>query len=167
MGCDASTFLTLLQEQAAESRDPDTLGAFVVDAVKKNMPKASWVGIYWLRGQELVLGPYDGPATEHTRIPVGTGVCGTAIAEDEDQRIEDVRAVDNYLACSAETRSELVVLIRSQDRVVGQLDLDSNEVGAFTEDDHCIIKAVADSLGAVMEPPHVPVAGGEGDLAAE
>ena len=117
-----------------------------------------------LRGQELVLGPFEGAETQHTRIAIGEGVCGTAIAQDSDQRVADVRDIDNYLACSPTTRSELVVLIRSHGRVIGQLDVDADEVDAFTENDHCILRAVADGLGAVIEPPKAPVAG---DLATE
>ena len=112
--------------------------------------QAGWVGIYWLRKQELVLGPFEGPETEHARIPVGTGVCGTAAATDRDQRVDDVRELDNYLACSNATRSELVVLIRSQGRVIGQIDLDADEVGAFSENDYCVVRTVADGFGGLL-----------------
>ena len=80
------------------------------------LPHFHWVGVYWLKGNELVLGPYVGPPTEHVRIPVGRGVCGTAVAENMNQIIEDVRELDNYLACNLETRSEIVVLIRHPTR---------------------------------------------------
>jgi GAF domain-containing protein len=114
------------------------------------MPQATWVGIYWLEGDELVLGPFEGPPTEHARIPVGRGVCGTAIAEDKDQVVTDVRQVENYLACSATTRSELVVLIRCMGKVVGQVDMDADTVGAFSAVDHCVVRAVADSFGGIL-----------------
>jgi L-methionine (R)-S-oxide reductase len=156
VGCDAATLLTVLQDAARETRDADALGARVVAAIRDAMPQAGWVGIYWLQGRELVLGPYVGPATEHTRIPVGRGVCGTAVAEDRDLRIADVREIENYLSCSAAVRSELVVLIRSGDRVVGQLDLDSDEVDAFGENDACVLRAVADGLGALIDRPAAP-----------
>ena len=77
--------------------------------------KFQWVGIYLLQGKTLVLGPFLGEKTNHTRIPVGRGVCGTAVAENRDQNIPDVRALSNYLSCSLETRSELVCLIRDGD----------------------------------------------------
>ncbi|MCX7924930.1 MAG: GAF domain-containing protein, partial [Fimbriimonadales bacterium] len=101
------------------------------------LPHFHWVGIYWLKGNELVLGPYVGPPTEHVRIPVGRGVCGTAVAENMNQIIEDVREIENYLACNLETRSEIVVLIRHPDdgRIIGQIDVDGTEVGAFDESD--------------------------------
>ena len=116
------------------------------------MPQASWVGIYWLEGSELQLGPFVGPPTEHTRIPVGTGVCGTAVATDEDVVVEDVRELDNYLACSATVRSEIVVLIRAHGEVIGQFDLDAESVGAFSDNDLCVLRAAADGFGGLLEP---------------
>lgn len=151
MACDASEILKQLAARAQESRDPDQLGAALVSILRAQFPQASWVGIYWLRGRELQLGPFEGPATEHTRIAVGQGVCGTAVAEDRDQVIPDVRQLDNYLACSAAVRSEIVVLIRSRGRVIGQLDADSEQVDAFGPDDHCVLKAVADSFGGLVQ----------------
>jgi len=157
MSCDATPFLRILSEGALRGDDRDALGTRLVSALKNAFPQASWVGIYWLQGRELVLGPYVGPATEHKRIPVGQGVCGTAIAEDEDQRVDDVRKRPNYLACSASVRSEIVVLIRSAGRVIGQFDLDSEQVGGFSDDDHCVLRAVAASLGGLLaSPPKFP-----------
>jgi GAF domain-containing protein len=149
MQADASTVLAVMRAKAAESADREALGHAVVAALSEALPQASWTGIYWLEGRELHLGPFVGPETEHTRIPVGRGVCGTAVAEDADQVVHDVRALDNYLSCSVGVRSELVVLIRAGDRVLGQFDLDAEEVGAFSPDDHCLVRAVADAFGAL------------------
>src|SRR5580698_6694523 len=86
--------------------------------------KFDWVGIYVLSGDTLELGPYIGAPTEHTRIKVGVGVCGTAVARNEDLNVPDVSASDNYLACSIETQSELVVLIHDRDgNILGQIDI--------------------------------------------
>jgi GAF domain-containing protein len=150
MACDASVVLSALQAKATETLDADVLGKTLVTSLKENLPKADWVGIYWLRGPQLHLGPYVGPETEHTVIPVGRGVCGTAIAEERDQIVEDVTKVENYLACSASTRSEIVVLIRSMGHVVGQIDIDSNEPSAFGAVEHCILRAVADAFGGLL-----------------
>ena len=157
MPCDASAILNAMQSHAADARDAsaidaEDLGRVVVDAVKNALPQASWVGIYWLRRGELVLGPYEGPPTEHDRIPIGTGVCGTAVADDRDQVIPDVREVENYLACSADVRSEMVVLIRSHGQVVGQIDLDAPDVDAFSRDDYCVLRTVADGFGGLLGP---------------
>jgi L-methionine (R)-S-oxide reductase len=111
-------------------------------------PKFNWVGIYVLKGKFLDLGPFIGAASEHTRIAVGKGVCGTAVAEDRDQNVPDVRAVGNYLACSLETRSELVVLIRNaKGKILGQIDIDSHTTNAFGSDEEEAVKKVASELG--------------------
>jgi L-methionine (R)-S-oxide reductase len=112
-------------------------------------PKFNWVGVYVLRDDTLELGPYVGAATEHTRIKIGVGVCGTAVARNDDLNVPDVTAVDNYLACSTDTRSELVVLIRSGDgRILGQIDIDSHTTGAFGEEEERAVRQVAHELGA-------------------
>ncbi len=147
---DATQILRMLQATAAETRDRDELAATALRGLRDTLPQASWSGIYWLEGQELVLGPFHGPATDHTRIPVGRGVCGTAVEEGADQRVDDVRERANYLACSASVRSELVVLIRARDTIVGQFDFDAEEVGAFDADDLCVVRAVADAFGALI-----------------
>ncbi len=105
-----------------------------------------WVGIYWLEQDELVLGPFVGAPTEHQRIPIGRGVCGTAVAEGKNQIVADVRQLRNYLACSLETRSEIVVLIRKAGRIIGQIDADGDEEGAFDATDEALLTAVAERL---------------------
>jgi GAF domain-containing protein len=116
------------------------------------LPHYHWVGIYWLEGDTLVLGPYVGPPTEHTRIPVGRGVCGTAVAENANQIVEDVRLHENYLACNLETRSEIVVLIRHPETgaIIGQIDVDGTEVGAFDQSDEAFLTAIAQQIAASL-----------------
>ncbi len=161
MTCDASRVLAALQAKATETQDATILATTVVEALAAEIPQATWVGLYWLRGSELVLGPFVGEPTEHTRIPVGVGVCGKAVADDTDQLIDDVRKVENYLACSPHVRSELVVLVRSRGEVVGQIDMDAREVGAFDADNQCVTRLVADSFGGLIEPvPYDPATEG-------
>lgn len=105
-----------------------------------------WSGIYRLEGDVLVLDEYVGAETDHTRIPVGVGVCGTAVATDENQVIKDVRELENYLSCSIDTRSEIVVLIRGENGVLGQIDIDGHSVGAFADSDEQMLEAMADLL---------------------
>jgi GAF domain-containing protein len=105
---------------------------------------------YMLHGSELVLEAYAGRETEHTRIPVGTGVCGTAVAEKRDQNVGDVGAIGNYLACNLFTKSELVVLIRRGDHILGQIDIDSDVPNGFGDREHADVKEVADALAVLL-----------------
>ena len=107
------------------------------------LPTYDWSGIYRLEGDTLVLDEYVGAVTDHTRIPVGRGVCGTAVAEDRNQVIEDVRELTNYLACSTQTRAEIVVLIKAGSEILGQIDIDGRQVGAFDESDEAMLTEIA------------------------
>jgi len=120
----------------------------VMEIIHERHPHYEWVGVYVLRGDMLELGPYAGAPTEHTRIPVGVGVCGTAVAQGANQIIADVREVANYLSCSPTVRSEIVVLIRQGQEIVGQIDADSDAVGAFDEEDEEFL----DEVGRVIAP---------------
>lgn len=109
-----------------------------------------WTGIYELGSDGILhLGPYVGAATEHTEIPVGRGICGTAVAEKRDLNIPDVREVGNYLACSLQTRSELVVLIREGETIYAQIDIDSHTVNAFDAAATRAVERVAGWLASV------------------
>ena len=105
---------------------------------------------YMLHGDQLVLEAYAGRDTEHTRIPVGKGVCGTAVATGQDQNVKDVTAVGNYLACNLDTKSELVVLIRRGSTILGQIDVDSDVPAGFGDREHQDVKAVADALAVLL-----------------
>ena len=111
-----------------------------------------WVGVYLMKKDEpkLWLHNYVGEPTEHALIEVGEGVCGTAVAEKKNQNIADVSEVENYLACSPRVKAELVVLIRAGDEILGQIDIDSHQKGAFSEEDEQGVQAVADKLAEVI-----------------
>ncbi len=113
-------------------------------------PPYTSVYLYMLHGNELVLEAFAGRETEHTRIPVGTGVCGTAVSSGNDQNVPDVTAVGNYLACNTWTRSELVVLIRRGTTILGQIDIDSDVPDPFTPEEEGAVKQVADALGILL-----------------
>jgi L-methionine (R)-S-oxide reductase len=108
------------------------------------------VYLYMLHGDELVLEAFSGRETDHTRIPVGVGVCGTAVTTREDQNVPDVRAAEHYLACNAWTRSELVVLIRRGNLILGQIDIDSDVPDPFTPEEEAAVKQVADALAVLL-----------------
>ena len=108
----------------------------------------NWVGVYVLKGKHLELGPFIGETTEHSRIPVGKGICGKAVMENSDQNIPDVSAEKSYLACSFKTKSELVVLVRNRDgKILGQIDIDSHTPDAFGPEEEKSVRQVARELG--------------------
>ena len=129
-------------ERLAERGGADTLQE-AVEALQE-IEHYSWVGIYLVEGEDLVLGPWRGPqATEHVRIPVGQGVCGAAAASGETEIVDDVNADPRYLACFASTRSEIVVPIAHDGRVVGEIDIDSDRPAAFGDEDRELLERVA------------------------
>ena len=118
--------------------------AAAVKALQEGFEHYSWVGIYLVEGDDLVLGPWNGPqATEHVRIPVGQGICGAAAATGQTEVVDDVNADERYLACFPWTRSEIVVPIAFQGRMVGEIDTDSDRPAAFGEDDRAFLERVA------------------------
>jgi L-methionine (R)-S-oxide reductase len=119
----------------------------VVEVLFASHPTWSWVGVYLVVGDTLVLGPYAGAPTEHTRIPVGTGVCGAALEQGRNMVIGDVKGLDNYLACSPSTQSEMVLLIRDDGDIVGEFDVDSDDIDAFGAPDLDALRPLADLAG--------------------
>jgi GAF domain-containing protein len=109
----------------------------------------NWLGFYFLKGNELVLGPFQGqPAC--VRIPVGRGVCGTCVATGETQRVDDVHAFPGHIACDVRSRSELVVPVWAGGQVVGVLDIDSPLPGRFTLADQAYVEALIDEFTALQ-----------------
>jgi L-methionine (R)-S-oxide reductase len=123
--------------------DADDLLRAVVEMLHDRFSHYSWVGIYFVEGDELVLGPWQGPqAAEHVRIPVGQGVCGAAAASGQTEVVDDVNADPRYLACFPSTRSEIVVPVRYEGRVVAEIDVDSDQPAAFGADDRRFLERV-------------------------
>lgn len=145
---DGTTVVHDLQRLRDEGHLSDALLRNAVKQIQKADPRFDWVGVYLFNEDknELWLHNYVGAPTEHAKIPVGTGVCGTAVAEKANQIVNDISEVENYLACNPDTRSEIVVLIRAGDQIFGQIDVDSSDEAAFTEDDEKEISAIADKL---------------------
>jgi L-methionine (R)-S-oxide reductase len=124
--------------------------AEIVELLHRNRPQFNWVGIYLLKDAELVLGPYVGMPTAHTRISLNEGICGAAASSGETIIVDDVNADPRYLSCSLETRSEIVVPIKRDGRVLGEIDIDSDTPAAFTEDDRKLLEAVAEIIAAKL-----------------
>ena len=117
-----------------------------VAMLKDGVPAYTWVGIYLVEGDELVLGPFLGKPSPHTRIPLGKGICGAAASQAQTIIVDDVNADPRYLACSLETRSEIVVPIIHDGRVLGEIDIDSDKAAAFGPADRDLLEAVAGHL---------------------
>lgn len=128
----------------------DEVLTYAVRLLKTEREHYNWVGIYLLEGDMLVLHNYLGKPTEHTRIPVGVGVCGVAVAEGANQIIGDVTKLDNYLACSVGTRAEIVVLIRRGADILGQIDIDSDLENAFNHEDEELLARASDLLARLF-----------------
>ena len=122
-----------------------------VQVLEDEFEHYSWVGIYLVEANELVLGPWQGPeATEHVRIPVGQGVCGAAAATGRTEVVDDVNADPRYLACFPSTRSEIVVPIVHEGLVVGEIDIDSDRPAAFDDDDRAFLERVAELIAPAV-----------------
>ena len=139
--------LQQLETVQASGAGFDRLLEAAVRGVHQLDPRFHWTGIYELFPDDVLrLGPFIGAPTEHCFIGVGKGVCGSAVAEKRNMNIPDVSRHSNYLPCSSETKSELVVLIRSNDVIHAQIDIDSHQLAAFDEQAVASVQRVADWL---------------------
>ena len=146
----ADTLIHALQGAFRRDVSRQELLQLAATKMRQAGPPYTGVYLYMLHGSELELEAFDGRPTEHTRIPVGAGICGRAVAERRDINVADVSKADGYLACSIETLSELVVLIRRHDEILGQIDIDSDLNGGFDDDEQRAVKAVADALAVLL-----------------
>lgn len=136
-------------ESVKGCRDRDDLARRSVDALATLFTHYNWVGIYWLRGNILELGPWKGPeATQHTTIEIGTGICGSAAMSGRIENVPDVGSDSRYLSCFTRTKSEIVIPIFSGGRIIGEIDIDGDDEGAFVQRDEIFLKRVADMFDA-------------------
>ena len=136
--------LNVVRAAIAEAAGPEAAAQRVVDLLHDRFPSYDWVGIYWVDGTDLVLGPWTGPqATEHTRIPIGTGVCGAAAESGRTEIVPDVSLDPRYLACFASTKSEIVVPIFDGGEVIGEIDIDGSDLDAFDATDARFLEEIA------------------------
>jgi L-methionine (R)-S-oxide reductase len=138
--------LNFVRQVIAEAPGPEAAAQRVVEELHERFGHYDWVGIYWVdaAGRELVLGPWIGPeATEHTRIPLGVGICGAAAASGYTEVVDDVQSDPRYLACFASTRSEIVVPVFAEGQVIGEIDIDSGDPAAFDATDRLFLEEIA------------------------
>jgi GAF domain-containing protein len=148
---DSGAVLDQVLAAVRDAADADAAMNAAVELLARALPHYTWVGIYLLEGNELVLGPYVGKPSPHTRIPLGRGICGAAATGKTTIIVDDVNADDRYLACSIETRSEIVVPIMRGGDVLGEIDIDSDQIAAFNQDDRTMLESVAALLAERLE----------------
>ena len=149
---DGGKLVKRIQEMRDEGYLSDAILREAVKQIKVTEDRYNFVGVYLHKPEEnlLWLHNYVGEGTDHAKINVGEGVCGTAVAEKKDQNVPDVTKITNYLACSPRTKSELVVLIRAGEDIFGQIDIDSKDKDGFPEKVESNVKLVADKLAEVF-----------------
>jgi GAF domain-containing protein len=143
---DYEQLLARLTTDIDDAADATAAMTAVVERLRRELPQYTWAGIYLLDGNELVLGPFSGKPSPHTRIPLGRGICGAAATEKATIVVDDVNADPRYLACSLDTRSEIVVPILDGSTVLGEIDIDSDRPAAFSDRDRTLLEAVAARL---------------------
>ena len=145
---DPNDLIKDLQDMRDEGHLSDALLRRAVRDISSSDDRFDWVGVYLLNSEaeELWLHNYIGSPTDHAKIAVGEGICGTAVAEGTNQNVPDVSAIENYLTCSPTVKSEMVVLIRAGEDIFGQFDVDSDEAAAFSTEDVEAVQVVADKL---------------------
>lgn len=140
---DRGQLVTAIRSAVDAAPNPDAAMRQVVELLKDGVPDYTWVGIYVMDGNELVLGPYLGKPSPHTRIPLGSGICGAAATEKATIVVDDVNADPRYLACSLDTKSEIVVPIMNGTEVLGEIDIDSDRPAAFGDADRQLLEPIA------------------------
>jgi len=139
----------------AEARTADQLMKSITLLLNQQLLKHNWVGFYMLEPGAnppmLVLGHYQGAMTPHTRIPLNEGICGAAASSGKTVVVDDVNSDPRYLACSLETKSEIVVPVFMHGQVVGELDIDSHFGAAFGTEDRQLVEYCAQLVGKKLE----------------
>jgi L-methionine (R)-S-oxide reductase len=141
-------------EAMLKSEQPNrTKLELICKLLKNNIPGYDWVGFYIVdpqKNKELILGPFIGEPTEHVRIPFGRGICGRAADTGKTVIVSDVSGEDNYLACSTKVKSEIVVPIFRDNRLVGELDIDSHEASAFNDRDKQFLLGICKNVSKII-----------------
>ena len=150
-----SDLIPVIDSLARSARSSDDLMTSIVVLLYEKLTRYNWVGFYMLVKENqrdmLALGPFKGSMTSHTRIPLNQGICGAAASSRKTLVIDDVNADPRYLACSLETKSEIVVPVFVRGKVVGELDIDSHFRAAFGPDDRTLCEHAAAVLGRFLE----------------
>jgi len=154
LASDSLALLHQFRHAALAASSLEQLLTEIVAAAAQRLPHFSWTGFYMLDPADsamLVLGPFVGDPTPHTRIPVSQGICGAAVASGQTVVVDDVNSDPRYLSCSIQTKSEIVVPIYANGRVVGEIDIDSHLPAAFKQEDREFLEEAARIVGDYIE----------------
>lgn len=157
MSTSAQESVTLIAELNAIAptfANADALMNSIVSLLHEKLTRYNWVGFYMIDPKDsntLVLGPFRGSMTPHTRIPLNQGICGAAASSGQTVVVDDVNKDPRYLACSLETKSEIVVPVFVKGKVVGELDIDSHFLAAFGPEDRKLCEHAAVLVGKFIE----------------
>jgi L-methionine (R)-S-oxide reductase len=149
-----SVLLERLSQLALSAPSLMALQEGIVEVMARELPHYSWTGFYMLDSSDpetLVLGPFVGDPTPHTRIPVAQGICGAAVATGKTVIVDDANSDPRYLSCSIKTKSEIVVPIYARGKAIGEIDIDSHNPAAFTEEDRVFLEETASIVGKYIE----------------
>ncbi|MBN2379674.1 GAF domain-containing protein [candidate division WOR-3 bacterium] len=149
-----SSLIHKVSQATRSSDDPDTALQTICEVLMQEVPYYDWVGFYLTdpnADQELVLGPFAGEPTEHVRIAFGQGICGQAASRKKTFIVPDVSKETNYLACSPTVRSEIVLPMLHLGEVMGELDIDSHTVDAFSEEDRAFLLKVCYAVSRLLQ----------------
>lgn len=147
---DAERVVTRLRSAFNHGAEQEKLLAMAAELIREAGEPYTSVYLYMLNGDTLILEAFSGRDTDHTEIPVGKGVCGTAVSTGVDQNVGDVQGIENYIACNLFTKSELVVLIRRGSHILGQIDIDSDQLDPFTNQEVEAVQRVAEALAVLL-----------------
>lgn len=147
---DAAHVVKRLHSAFSKTTPRQEMLTLAAELIRESGAPYTSVYLYMLHGNDLVLEAFSGRDTDHVRIPVGKGVCGTAVATGEDQNVGDVQGRENYIACNLFTKSELVVLIKRGTHILGQIDVDSDVLDPFTDDEVHAVRQVAEALAVLL-----------------
>jgi len=151
---EATALASRLDSIASSALSAEALMNSIVQLLHDKLSRYNWVGFYMIDpgdSKMLVLGPFRGSMTPHIRIPLNQGICGAAASSGQTVIVDDVNKDPRYLACSLETKSEIVVPVFAKGRVVGELDIDSHFLAAFGPDDRKLCEHAAMLLGKFIE----------------
>lgn len=149
----SSSIARKVKDVLRQTSSADPMLHSICGLLAQEVPYYDWVGFYLIdqdhEGQ-LVLGPYVGAPTEHVRIPIGKGICGQAAATGRVFLVPDVLLEENYLSCSPEVRSEIVVPIMRGEKVLGELDIDSHSIDPFDGWDRALLEAICEMVAPLI-----------------